>query len=405
VINFCFDKIEDLSTNEVYPNLAPYIKGNFHDINYKFSQVYPYSDTPRLLEYMTQGNIEYKIHLTNNCPNDSFYFININYFDHNVDWFELMPYITLMKLRNKEIKVLFFYCEADSPYDIKQTLHFHALSHGVDINQVHFISHSTDAEALTNFYYFNDDEFLYKSAQKYSNNQSKWNNSTKKKTFTFLIRSSKNWRLIVGAEFYSNGYHDISYTSYNNISFADGFDYLDEFDDAKQNPLWGDNMDLKSIEKFKQIIPYSADELDDDAHNSYETHVDDFYSNSYWNLVCETHIDIENSNGTFITEKTWKPIKHNQPFIILGTVHSLKHLKDMGYKTFGNVIDESYDDEVNAISRYAKIKEVINELSLKTPEELYDINQKVKDNVIHNSILFNSSKPYRISELFKKIYG
>lgn len=402
MINFCFDRIVNFETKEVYPNLAPKIEGDFYDIKGLFSQIKPYSDTPRLLEYMTQENINYNIYLTNDCPTGSFYFINVNFFDHSIDWFSLMPEITLHKIKNNKINVLFFYCEADSPYQIKQTLHYYALKHDINIDQIHFISHSTIAKQLKNFYYFNDDEFLYKNAQDYSKSQSPWTD-TKSKTFTFLIRSHKNWRLIAGSDFYNNQYHNISYTSYNGVNFADGFSYADNFTDTDQNPLWNDNVDETVINKFKKIIPYSADTLSDNEHNNYETHVDKFYTNSYWNIVCETHIDISNTNGTFITEKTWKPIRHNQPFIILGTVHSLRHLREMGYKTFDNVIDESYDDEVDPIKRYNKIKDVLATLASKSSQELQEINRKVKDAVIHNSSLFNRAKPERITTLLEQL--
>jgi hypothetical protein len=45
----------------------------------------------------------------------------------------------------------------------------------------------------------------------------------------------------------------------------------------------------------------------------------------------------------FFSEKIFKPMVYMQPFIILGQPNSLSMLRSMGYKTFGNVIDERYD--------------------------------------------------------------
>jgi hypothetical protein len=402
MIDFCFDRIKNHKMREVYPNLAPSLSGDFYENKGSFSKLSPFSDPPRLIEYMSTEKIEYGLYLTTECPIGGFYFININYFDHAVDWFELMPQATLLRLQNNEIKVLFSYCEADSPYEIKKTLHYYSLLHNINIDQIHFISHSTVAEQLKNFYYFNDDELLFKSAQNYSKSQSQWSNNKEKK-FTFLIRSHKNWRLIVGSEFFHNKLHEVSYVSYNGMETADGFNYADDTDMSVDNPLWDAKLDTNSIHKFKRITPFSADVLSDNEHNNYETHIDEFYSNAFWNIVCETHIDINGSNGTFITEKTWKPIRHNQPFIIIGTVHSLKHLKDMGYKTFGNVIDESYDDVVDSKLRYYKIKEVIKYISSKSLQELSAINAEIKPIVEHNSMLFNSPNTKRLNELIAKI--
>ena len=45
----------------------------------------------------------------------------------------------------------------------------------------------------------------------------------------------------------------------------------------------------------------------------------------------------------FITEKTWKPILYMQPFVIIGTPGILEYLRSLGFATFSNWIDESYD--------------------------------------------------------------
>lgn len=44
-----------------------------------------------------------------------------------------------------------------------------------------------------------------------------------------------------------------------------------------------------------------------------------------------------------ITEKTWKPIYLGVPFVVIGTPGHLSSLRSYGFKTFENVIDESYD--------------------------------------------------------------
>ena len=77
--------------------------------------------------------------------------------------------------------------------------------------------------------------------------------------------------------------------------------------------------------------------------------IDEFPEKFYKSYV---HIVVETSVGNvFFSEKTYKPMKYFQPFIIIGALHSLKHLRSMGYKTFGNYIDERYDEEHNAQHR------------------------------------------------------
>ena len=405
MINFCFDKIIDYSKNIVYPNLAIYNDKDFNSISNDFSTTYPYSDPPRLLDYFTQENIPFNIHLSVDCPADRFYFININFFDYNVDWFSRMSNVTLINAQNKRFKILFFYCEGDSPYKIKNSLYDSARKHNIDTNQIHFISHSTIADQVKNFYYFNDDELLYRNAQIQSGNQSLWHNNIRNKKFTLLIRSHKNWRLVIASDFYHHKLHTCSYFSYNNINFSNGFNHTEDFRNITKNPLWlKKNIELQhQISSFKHIIPIYTDNLSDNEHNDYETYVEEFYNDAYWNIVCETHLNLDGTTGTFITEKTWKPIKHQQPFIILGTIGTLKHLQELGYKTFDGIIDESYDYIKNDRERYDKAFQVIHNLASKSNNELQEINQQVKPIVEHNSTLFNASKKHRLEELINKL--
>ena len=67
----------------------------------------------------------------------------------------------------------------------------------------------------------------------------------------------------------------------------------------------------------------------------------EFYINSYFNIVTETFFY---ENTSRFSEKIFKPIIYKQPFLLYSTPFSLRKLKKMGYKTFDSIIDESYDD-------------------------------------------------------------
>jgi hypothetical protein len=66
------------------------------------------------------------------------------------------------------------------------------------------------------------------------------------------------------------------------------------------------------------------------------------YNESSYHIVSETN---DNDNDIFMTEKIWKPIMAKQPFIVHGNHGYLKKLREMGFKTFDGIIDESYDLE------------------------------------------------------------
>ena len=53
----------------------------------------------------------------------------------------------------------------------------------------------------------------------------------------------------------------------------------------------------------------------------------------------------------FLTEKTFKPMSYGMPFMIFGNRHSLKRVRDLGFKTFPEWFDESYDELGNFSQR------------------------------------------------------
>jgi hypothetical protein len=48
-----------------------------------------------------------------------------------------------------------------------------------------------------------------------------------------------------------------------------------------------------------------------------------------------------------ITEKTFKAIALEMPFVLVATVGSLEYMKEYGFQTFADIFDESYDTETN----------------------------------------------------------
>jgi hypothetical protein len=52
-----------------------------------------------------------------------------------------------------------------------------------------------------------------------------------------------------------------------------------------------------------------------------------------------------------LTEKTFKPIALEMPFILVAPAGSLEYLRSYGFKTFNGIIDESYDEETDDIKR------------------------------------------------------
>ena len=67
----------------------------------------------------------------------------------------------------------------------------------------------------------------------------------------------------------------------------------------------------------------------------------DLYQDSWLEIAPETLY----RDGYFITEKTVKPIATKTPFLTVSACFYLEYLRQQGFQTFGNIIDESYDQQ------------------------------------------------------------
>jgi hypothetical protein len=146
--------------------------------------------------------------------------------------------------------------------------------------------------------------------------------------------------------------------------------------------------------------------LDNPNFNNYpmESSVDPvkhLYDDSLVNIITETYFF---NKIIHITEKTYKPIAFMQPFILVAAAGSLKHIKDMGFKTFDQFWDESYDLEVDDKKRFTMIMSLIESISKWTEEEKTQFTFKVKDVVDYNVEHLNTMQDIEIDNLIEK-YG
>ena len=83
------------------------------------------------------------------------------------------------------------------------------------------------------------------------------------------------------------------------------------------------------------------------------------YLDTYFSLVTETVFDYP---YTFRTEKIWKPIAIGHPFIVVANAGYYRDLHDLGFRTFGHIIDESFDKIENNQDRLSRIITVVKDL-------------------------------------------
>jgi hypothetical protein len=88
----------------------------------------------------------------------------------------------------------------------------------------------------------------------------------------------------------------------------------------------------------------------------------EWYNDTFFSLVAETRVSKKPNEMLFISEKTFKPIAFYHPFLIWGEAGTLQHLKKLGFETFDNLFDESYDAMVNNSQRLDMIIKNIDKI-------------------------------------------
>ena len=85
-----------------------------------------------------------------------------------------------------------------------------------------------------------------------------------------------------------------------------------------------------------------------------------------------------------ITEKTFKAIALEMPFVLVAPAGSLAYLRSYGFKTFASVFDESYDLETNDIVRIERVTNLLKDLDSLSVKERQEIHRACLPMVEHN---------------------
>lgn len=90
------------------------------------------------------------------------------------------------------------------------------------------------------------------------------------------------------------------------------------------------------------------------------------YIDTYFSLVSETVFDYP---YTLRSEKIYKPIAIGHPFVVAANCGFYRDLHRAGFKTFGHLIDESFDKIENGLDRLNRIVDVVQHLCAQDLDE------------------------------------
>jgi len=165
---------------------------------------------------------------------------------------------------------------------------------------------------------------------------------------------------------------------------------------------WLDDCYWSYLEQGHHYLPNDQDTADWGTQRYVNT---DWYDHTCFSLVAETHDDHTKYRQfgelamkyqgpwPFVTEKTFKPIQYQHPFMIYGQSNTLEFLHNLGFETFENLFDESYDTiNTEYVSDHndlqdGKLKIIINNVKNfeKGPRDLL-----TQEKIRHNHAQFNN---------------
>jgi len=160
---------------------------------------------------------------------------------------------------------------------------------------------------------------------------------------------------------------------------------------VKRNEFWEDDI---------IIDPQESGLVQCKGHKMFPSQVVPFkiYGKAWHSMICETH---NNNDFVFTTEKIAKPMIAGRIFVVFTSRHYLKLLRQLGFQTFNNIIDESYDDIEDKHERWDRALQEVYKLTQRDP--LTVINQ-CQHTLIHNAqhlktMNLNYAVDLRVTEL------
>jgi hypothetical protein len=85
-----------------------------------------------------------------------------------------------------------------------------------------------------------------------------------------------------------------------------------------------------------------------------------------------------------LTEKTFKAIALEMPFVLVAPAHSLEYLRTYGFRTFAPYIDESYDSIADPVLRIEAVTQILLEIQARSAAAKNALWQDILPTVEHN---------------------
>jgi hypothetical protein len=349
------------------------------------------------LQYLNSASVDYLYTDVNQPGDNNVYIITMNFWNFTKDHFNYIPDQVLELVRSGQCKIVFWYSEADSPREIRQHICVMCERHRIDSNLVWLVSANSSADQVANCRFFFDDNVLYWHLTRLADTVDILDKD-QNQLYTCLVRTHKTWR----SEFVYNLMNSLPYglTSYHGVG---NLDTRDDFGIINEPFLQHQSKGIVTVpDQWWLNKAVRADNLDSSSANDHSIIVKEHYR-PYINVSLETLLEADGQEAVFVTEKTIKPIRNGQMFMVLGCPGTLRFLRKFGYKTFAPYIDESYDNEPDVRLRWYKVFDQLRYIHDRGPQYWDDLWHKCLPTIIHNQVVFNRGMHDYIKNFFSTL--
>ena len=199
----------------------------------------------------------------------------------------------------------------------------------------------------------------------------------------FIHRSQWD-RLLLGSHLYAKHRHITMQTYRKDLKRPDHMIELDL--DRLIWKLSCDKMlDTSTIEQICNFVASLPHTLGQDwSRVNQPSTIDDaimnWYNNIFLDVVSEKMVT---GKAFFPTEKTARPLATKTPFLIMSAPNYLENLRRLGFQTFDDFWDESYD-YLQGIQRIVAIQKIIDDVGKLEKQDILDMYQKMSPILEHN---------------------
>ena len=152
----------------------------------------------------------------------------------------------------------------------------------------------------------------------------------------------------------------------------------------------GVGMLIKSDDNIKNLLeklPLYVDlksfkDEDGNPISGYNVWDESLYNDTFFSYLYESYA--YNTKTIYLTEKFWKCVLNFHPTLLVTHPHTIRYLKERGYKTFSPFIDESYDEIVDYDLRSTVLLSEVNKLCQMTKTQLLGWYERQSDTLMYN---------------------